>query len=87
MGSKVNEYGVNPETAAAEYAKIGPGKRVTIMVYAGMGRGGAEWKPKAGKAVMLGPAGWVLNMGGPYGTPGIAGPDNTVKVAGGKVVA
>lgn len=35
-----------------------------------------------GRAVMRGPAGWVLNMGGPYGTPGIACEENTVWVTG-----
>ena len=35
---------------------------------------------RKGKAVMLGPAGWVLNMGGPHGTPAIATSENVVKV-------
>jgi hypothetical protein len=29
---------------------------------------------------MRGPAGWVINLGGRFGTPGIAGDDNTVSV-------
>lgn len=33
-----------------------------------------------GRAVMRGPAGWVLNMGGRYGTPAIATDDNITKV-------
>jgi len=33
-----------------------------------------------GRAVMKGPVGWVLNMGGRYGTPGIADERNTVKI-------
>ena len=33
-----------------------------------------------GRAVMLGPGGWVLNLGGPHGTPGIANRDNVVAV-------
>lgn len=33
-----------------------------------------------GKAVMRGPAGWVLNLGGAHGTPGIASAANLVKV-------
>lgn len=38
-----------------------------------------------GRAVMQGPAGWVLNMGGRYGTPAIATDDNTTSVRkGGK---
>jgi hypothetical protein len=38
-----------------------------------------------GRAVMPCIAGgWVLNMGGRYGTPGIANGDNTVKVGKGR---
>jgi len=33
-----------------------------------------------GKAVMKGPYGWVLNLGGKYGTPGIASDENTIQV-------
>ena len=38
-------------------------------------------KQHTGRAVMRGPAGWVLNMGGRYGTPGIATEENTVNVS------
>ena len=37
-------------------------------------------KTSTGRAVMLGPAGWVLNMGGAHGTPAIAYPENVVRV-------
>lgn len=37
---------------------------------------------RTGRAVMRGPAGWVLNMGGAHGTPAIATPDNVTKVSG-----
>jgi hypothetical protein len=37
-------------------------------------------KEHSGRAVMKGPAGWVLNMGGRHGTPGIASEKNIVKV-------
>lgn len=43
---------------------IRPGSRVTILVHAGIGRDGPETTEKTGRAVMRGPAGWVLNMGG-----------------------
>ena len=33
-----------------------------------------------GRAVMRGPAGWVLNMGGPHGTPAIADVQNIVSL-------
>ena len=59
---------------------IQPGDRVQILVHAGgIGRS-TEWKPKWGRAVMLGPSGWVLNMGGQYGTPGIADENNITSV-------
>jgi hypothetical protein len=54
------------------FDKIGPGDRVTILTPHGQER--------TGKAVMLGPAGWVLNMGGRHGTPAVATPERVVKV-------
>lgn len=54
------------------YDAIRHGSRVTIV-----NRFGQE---RSGKAVMRGPAGWVLNMGGAHGTPGIATPENVVRV-------
>jgi hypothetical protein len=54
------------------YEQIKPGSKVTIIDRFG--------KEHTGKAVMLGPAGWVLNMGGKYGTPAIASPKNIKKV-------
>lgn len=58
------------------YDAIQNGDRVTIV-----NRFGQE---STGKAVMLGPAGWVLNMGGRHGTPAIATPDNVTRVTPGK---
>jgi hypothetical protein len=60
---------------------IRAGDKVTILVYAGGGSRNPEYKQKTGRAVMRGPAGWVLNMGGPHGTPGIATDENIVKIA------
>jgi hypothetical protein len=51
---------------------IRPGCRVTIVNRFGQQR--------TGTAVMRGPHGWVLNMGGKHGTPGIATDDNTNRV-------
>lgn len=51
---------------------IRPGCRVTIV-----DRFGTE---RTGRAVMRGPAGWVLNMGGAHGTPAIASDANTTRV-------
>lgn len=59
------------------------GDRVTILVPAGYGRNGQEWQKATGRAVMLSAnGGWVLNMGGRYGTPGIATVENTVRIRG-----
>ena len=52
------------------YPLIRVGDRVTIVNHFDQER--------TGRAVMLGPAGWVLNMGGKHGTPGIATVENTV---------
>lgn len=48
------------------------GDRVTIVTPHGQ-----TW---TGKATLHGPAGWVLNMGGRYGTPAIATETNVVSV-------
>jgi hypothetical protein len=55
---------------------IRAGDRITIV-----NRFGQE---RTGRAVMLGPAGWVLNMGGRHGTPAIATDENITKVVKGK---
>jgi hypothetical protein len=67
---------------ATDFQKtIQHGDRVTILVPAGMGRNGQEWQERTGKAVMHSAnGGWVLNMGGAHGTPGIADESNTVRV-------
>jgi hypothetical protein len=54
------------------FEAIRPGSRVTIV-----DRFGVE---HSGRAVMRGPAGWVLNMGGRHGTPAIATPENVRQV-------
>jgi hypothetical protein len=55
---------------------IRAGDRVTFESYNGLklvnGRAVPEYTPKTGTAVMHGPAGWVLNMGGQHGTPAVA---------------
>ena len=55
---------------------ISAGSRVTIVDRFG--------KQRTGRAVMRGPHGWVLNMGGRHGTPAIASADNVVSVRYGK---
>jgi len=52
------------------------GDKVTIV-----DRFGQE---RTGRATLRGPAGWVLNLGGRYGTPAIATPDNIVKIRAGQ---
>jgi hypothetical protein len=59
---------------------IRPGDRVKILIYAGLGRDGMEFTPKTGRAVMKGTHGWILNMGGRYGTPAIADASNILEV-------
>lgn len=51
---------------------IHAGDRVTIVNRFGQQR--------TGRAVMRGPYGWVLNLGGAHGTPGIASDENVVAV-------
>jgi hypothetical protein len=52
---------------------VRPGDRVTIVNRFGQERSGRAVMPSSH-------GGWVLNMGGPHGTPGIADDTNTVKV-------
>lgn len=51
------------------------GDKVRIHV-----RNGQDWTAETGTAVMRGPAGWVLNMGGVHGTPAIATTKNLISV-------
>jgi len=51
---------------------IKPGDRVTIVTPQGQER--------TGRAVMRGPHGWVLNMGGKHGRPAVASERNIVAV-------
>jgi hypothetical protein len=67
---------------------IRAGDRVTVLVPNGRsidretGRIVQEWKESTGRAVMRSSAGgWVLNMGGRYGRPGLADERNVVAVA------
>ena len=70
------------------FSRIRVGSRVTIRVPNGKsidwttGKIIQDWTQRTGRAVMRGQAGWVLNMGGRYGTPGIATPENVVAVGG-----
>lgn len=51
---------------------VAVGDRVTVVDRFG--------KERTGRAVMRGPYGWVLNMGGRYGTPFVAAPEVIVKI-------
>lgn len=55
---------------------IEAGDRVTIVNRFG--------QQHTGRAVMRGPAGWVLNMGGPHGRPDIATDENIIRVRQGR---
>lgn len=58
------------------FKDIRPGDTVAITTSHGSTR--------RGRAVMRSrDGGWVLNLGGPHGTPGLAYEDNTVKVTRG----
>lgn len=63
---------------------IKAGDRVTFWKVAGSGPYGVTWKLATGRAVMRGPYGWVLNMGGRYGTPAVADERNIVRVTRGR---
>lgn len=72
-------YGFNSQSELKQMRESGgvmsqirAGDRVTIVDRFG--------KEQSGRAVMFGPAGWVLNMGGRHGTPAIANEENIVKV-------
>ena len=59
---------------------IRPGDRVTILVPAGRGMNGQEWKESTGRAVIVSEDHVALNMGGQHGTPGVATAENIVRV-------
>lgn len=59
--------------AAAALAQIRPGDKVTISNHLGQHR--------TGRAIFMGTHGYVLNMGGRYGSPGVATVENIVRVA------
>ena len=61
-------------------ASIRPGDRVTILVPNGFGRNGQEWKQATGRATIVSPGYVALNMGGRFGTPGVATEENLVSV-------
>jgi len=66
---------------AAILATVRAGDRVTMLVPNGIGRNGVEWKAVTGRAVMPSAhGGWVLNLGGRFGTPGVVDDSNFVKV-------
>ena len=69
------------ETNAAELlAAVRPGDCVTILVPAGFGRSGQEWKEKTGVARICSGSHVALNLGGRFGTPGVATERNLVRV-------
>lgn len=79
QGSSPN--GLDEAQGDAIVAQIRAGDRVTILVPAGRGRDGQEWAERSGRAVMPSQhGGWVLNMGGQHGTPGVCDAGNVVSV-------
>jgi hypothetical protein len=65
-------------TAAAALAQMKSGDRVVLSTPQG--------QTVSGKAVMRGPHGWAVNLGGRHGTPGVATEANLVKWKGKAVV-
>ena len=61
-------------------SNIRPGDRVTILVPNGIGRAGAEYVERTGRAVICSGTHAALNMGGRYGRPGVATPENIVRI-------
>ena len=61
-------------------ANIRVGDRVTILVPNGIGRNGQEYAERTGRAVICSGTHVALNMGGKHGTPGVATPENIVRV-------
>lgn len=84
LADRLLKRGAYAKPAATLTDLIRAGDKVTILVPNGIGRNGVEWKEKTGRAVMRGPAGWVLNMGGRYGTPGVATEESIVRVVKGR---
>ena len=64
--------GTTSEEELTLFDNVRPGDKVTIVNRFG--------QISTGRAVMRGPAGWVLNMGGRHGTPAIATLDNITAV-------
>lgn len=60
------------------FKDIRPHDLITIQVPGGLSRHGREYHRVSGHVVMNGPAGWVINTGGPHGTPKIASEDNFI---------
>lgn len=72
----------------AGFQDIEVGDRVTILVHAGGVGRHAEWREATGTAKIISPPHWegpiqtvALDMGGRYGRPGVATPENFVRVS------
>jgi hypothetical protein len=75
------QINADQEAKVALVNSIKHGDRVTILVPAGRGRDGQEWEQRTGRAVMRSSnGGWVINLGGAHGTPGLADDSNVVSV-------
>ena len=62
------------------YDRIRVGSRVTVRLYAGQNRDGSrDTVERTGRAVILGPGGWVLCLN-ERGTAALATPGNVVRV-------
>lgn len=59
-----------------DFGQIAIGDTVEMLVPAG----GRDYATRRGRVVMRGNYGWVLNLGGRHGTPGVCGPANFVRI-------
>lgn len=78
---EVKLFGQDLANKRALLANLIPGDRVTILRPAGIGRNGQEWAEATGRVVMADRTNLTatLNMGGRYGTPGVATEANIIR--------
>lgn len=65
----------------SDFGQIAIGDTVEMLVPAGRTMyGHQDYATRRGRVVMRGNYGWVLNLGGRHGTPGVCDPVNFVRI-------